>query len=251
MANFKLFSRSKKDPDTLTARSMILPILLCLVCGLLLIFFGNLALRITAYVLAGVMILCGVWSGIVYLRSDPVRRITESRLATGLILLVAGTLLAFNPNYLEDILPFIWGLALLFGGFLKIQYAFDEKSVQVKKWWIMLLFAAFSLIVGIIALLNPAFLGENRNLVIGILLVLEAVLDITVFFLLRHALKKSSQPLATVSQTFSADEPVQSAPVEQTTGDESEEKEPDGKPAKEESTPAEEAEKSTAPETNA
>lgn len=251
MANLKLFSRSKKDPDTLTARSMILPILFCLVCGLLLIFFGNLALRITAYVLAGVMILCGVWSGIVYLRSDPVRRITESRLATGLILLVAGTLLAFNPNYLEDILPFIWGLALLFGGFLKIQYAFDEKSVRVKKWWIMLLFAAFSLIVGIIALLNPAFLGENRNLVIGILLVLEAVLDITVFFLLRHALKKSSQPLATVSQTFSADEPVQSAPVEQTTGDESEEKEPDGKPAKEESTPAEEAEKSTAPETDA
>ena len=251
MANLKLFSRSKKDPDTLTARSMILPILFCLVCGLLLIFFGNLALRITAYVLAGVMILCGAWSGIVYLRSDPVRRITESRLATGLILLVAGTLLAFNPNYLEDILPFIWGLALLFGGFLKIQYAFDEKSVQVKKWWIMLLFAAFSLIVGIIALLNPAFLGENRNLVIGILLVLEAVLDITVFFLLRHALKKSSQPLATISQTFSADEPIQSAPVEQTTGDESEEKEPDGKPAKEESTPAEEAEKSTAPETNA
>ena len=251
MANLKLFSRSKKDPDTLTARSMILPILFCLVCGLLLIFFGNLALRITAYVLAGVMILCGVWSGIVYLRSDPVRRITESRLATGLILLVAGTLLAFNPNYLEDILPFIWGLALLFGGFLKIQYAFDEKSVQVKKWWIMLLFAAFSLIVGIIALLNPAFLGENRNLVIGILLVLEAVLDITVFFLLRHALKKSSQPLATISQTFSADEPIQSAPVEQTTGDESEEKEPDGKPAKEESTPAEEAEKSIAPETNA
>ena len=226
MKNLKLFSRSKKDPDTLTARSMILPILFCLVCGLLLIFFGNLALRITAYVLAGVMILCGVWSGIVYLRSDSVRRITESRLATGLILLVAGTLLAFNPNYLEDILPFIWGLALLFGAFLKIQYAFDEKSVQVKKWWIMLIFAAFSLIVGIIALLNPAFLGENRNLVIGILLVLEAILDITVFFLLRHALKKSSQPLATVSQTFSADEPVADAAAEQSAKEDAAEKKP-------------------------
>ena len=214
MKNFKLFSRSKKDPDTLTARSMILPILFCLVCGLLLIFFGNLALRITAYVLAGVMILCGVWSGIVYLRSDPVRRITESRLATGLILLVAGTLLAFNPNYLEDILPFIWGLALLFGAFLKIQYAFDEKSVQVKRWWIMLIFAAFSLIVGIIALLNPAFLGENRNLVIGILLVLEAILDITVFFLLRHALKKSSQPVAAVTQVFESDTPAEESPAE-------------------------------------
>ncbi len=212
MKNIKFFSRSKKDPDTLTARSMILPIAFCLVCGVLLILFGNLALRITAYVLAGVMILCGIWSIIAYMRSKPVQRITESRLATGLILLVAGSLLAFNPNYLEDFLPFIWGLALLFGGFLKIQYAFDEKSVNVKRWWIMLIFAAFSLIVGILSLLN--LLGENRNLVIGILLVLEAVLDITVFFLLRHALKKSSQPVAAVTQAFESDTPAEESLAE-------------------------------------
>ena len=190
MKGIKLFSRSSRDPDALTARSMILPIIFCLVCGVLLILFGNLALRITAYVLAGVMLVCGIWSVIAYIRSRPVQRITEARLATGLILLVAGTLLAFNPNYLEDFLPFIWGLALLFGGFLKIQYAFDEKSVGVRRWWIMLIFAVFSIIIGILSLLNPAFLGESRNLVIGIFLVVEAVLDITVFFLLKHALKK-------------------------------------------------------------
>ena len=196
MKNFRLFSRNKNDPDALSARSMILPILFCLVCGVLLILFGNLALRITAFVLAGVMFLCGVWSVIAYIRSAPVKRITESRLATGLVLLVTGTLLAFNPDYLEDLLPFIWGLALLFGGFLKIQYAFDEKSVSVPKWWIMLIFAAFSLIIGVLSLLNPAFLGESRSLVIGILLVAEAVLDITVFFLLKHALKKHTAAAA-------------------------------------------------------
>ena len=208
MKSFRFFSRSRKDPDTLTARSMLLPILFCLVCGVLLILFGNLALRITAYVLAGVMILCGIWSVIAYIRSKPVRRITESRLATGLILLVAGGLLAFNPNYLEDILPFIWGLALLFGGFLKIQYAFDEKSVRVNRWWIMLIFAAFSVIVGIISLLNPSFLGENRSLVIGILLVFEALLDIMVFILLRHALRKHTGTAAAAES-----EPVPAVPA--------------------------------------
>ena len=219
MKSLKLFSRSKKDPDTLTARSMILPIIFCLVCGVLLILFGNLALRITAYVLAGVMILCGIWSVIAYIRSGILQRITESRLATGLILLVAGTLLAFNPNYLEDFLPFIWGLALLFGAFLKIQYAFDEKTVGVKRWWIMLILAAFSLIIGILSLLNPAFLGESRNLVIGILLVVEAVLDITVFFLLRHALRKpDSAPASPASEsapeTPAASETVPASPSE-------------------------------------
>ena len=199
--SFKLFSRSSRNPDALTARSMILPIVFCLVCGVLLILFGNLALRITAYVLAGVMLVCGIWSVITYIRSKPMQRITESRLATGLILLVAGTLLAFNPNYLEDFLPFIWGLALLFGGFLKIQYAFDEMSVGVKKWWIMLIFAVFSIIIGILSLLNPAFLGESRNLVIGIFLVVEAVLDITVYFLLKHALKKFSTSAGPAPET--------------------------------------------------
>ena len=96
MKGIKLFSRSSRDPDALTARSMILPIIFCLVCGVLLILFGNLALRITAYVLAGVMLVCGVWSVIAYIRSRPVQRIMEARLATGLILLVAGTLLAFD-----------------------------------------------------------------------------------------------------------------------------------------------------------
>ena len=217
MKNFKPIDRSSKDPNALAARSIILPIAFCLVCGVLLIAFGNLALRITAYVLAGVLIAWGVWSIIGYIRSKPIRRITESLLATGLILLVAGILLAFNPDYLDDLLPFIWGLALLFGGFLKIQYAFDEKSVNVGKWWIMLIFAAFSLIIGILSLLNPEFLGDSRNLVIGILLVLEAVLDITVYFLLKHALKKH------LAEPAAAFQPSQDVSVPDAVPDETEE----------------------------
>ena len=74
MKSFKLFSRSRKDPDGLNVRSMILPIVFCLVCGVLLILFGNLALRITAYVLAGVMLLCGIGSVILYIRSGAAQR---------------------------------------------------------------------------------------------------------------------------------------------------------------------------------
>ena len=190
MKNIRHINRDEKDPNTLNGRSMVLPIAFCLVCGVLLILFGNITLRITAYVLSGVMVICGGWYIITYIRSEPILRITGAKLAIGLVLLMAGILLAFNPDYLKDLIPFVWGLALLFGGFLKTQYAFDEKSVQVNRWWIMLIFAAFSVIIGILSLLNPAFLGDSRNLVIGILLVVEAVLDITVFFLLRHALKK-------------------------------------------------------------
>lgn len=216
MKFFRPFSRGVRDPEALTARSMLMQILFCLVCGLLLILFGNLALRITAYVLAGIMAICGVWNTVSYIRSAPLERITGSKLAIALILLVSGTMLAFNPDYPDKLLPVVWGLALLFGGFLKIQYAFDEKSVHIRKWWIMLIFAAFSLIIGILSLLNPAFMGENRNLIIGILLLVEAALDITVWIMLIHALKKlegNAPPAGPVQEQLpppsSEPEPVQ------------------------------------------
>ena len=227
MKHFTLFSRDRNDPNALSARSMVLPIIFCLVCGVLLIAFDQLALRITAYVLAGVMILCSIWSVVAYITSVPVKRITESRLATGLILLVAGALLAFNPDYLKDSLSFIWGLALLFGGFLKIQYAFDEKSVHIPKWWIMLIFAAFSLIIGILSLLNPDFLGESRYLIIGILLVLEAILDITVFFVLRHALKKHNASAAPAPDSVQDGESVIHDEKTEDQGAASEQRKPD------------------------
>lgn len=238
MKSFKPFDRSEKDPNALNARSMILQIVFCLVCGILLIAFGDIATRITAYVLTGVLIICGCWNVIAYIRSKPLERITESRLAFGLILLVSGVILAFKPDYIDDALPFVWGLALLFGAFLKVQYAFDEKTVKVEKWWIMLIFAGFSLIIGVVSLLNPEFLGDSRNLVIGILLVVEAVLNTTVYFLLRHALK--THPLFTETP---AAEPAAQA---------QEEVQPAAEPAAEPAVPAEEsaqpAEEPAAPE---
>ena len=186
-------------------RPMLFPIVFCLISGLLLILLENLTMTITGYVLAAMLIIYGGWLIIEYIRSAPMARIVEAKLAVGLILLVAGTMLAFSPESLKDLLPYAWGLALLFGGFLKIQYAFDRKSLGAEKWWILLILAAFSIILGVISLLNPAFLGDKKELVIGILLTVEAVLDIVVFLLLKRKIRKKT---AAEEQPVSVPAPV-------------------------------------------
>ena len=182
---------NNNNKENKIGQPMLLPIFFCLVSGLLLILLENLTMAVTAYVLAAMLIGYGVWLIIEYIRSTPMVRIIEVKLAVGLILLVTGAMLAFSPESLKELLPYAWGLALLFGGFLKIQYAFDRKSLGAQKWWILLILAAFSLIIGIISLLNPAFLGDKKELVIGIMLTVEAVLDIVVFLLLRRKIRKS------------------------------------------------------------
>ena len=154
------------------------------------ILLNDFVTNVAAWALAVGLVLVGGWLLLRYLHSDTEKRLAGADMAIGLILLLAGILLIASPTDMKEVFPKIWGLSLIFGGFLKIQYAFDEKTVRVENWWIMLIFAAFSLIIGILSLLNPAFLGDSRNLVIGILLVLEAVLDITVYLLLKRALKK-------------------------------------------------------------
>lgn len=198
MTNFHFLKQSEKKPGELDIWSVILPFAFDLICGILLIALGNLALRVTSYALAGVMIISAIYMIIVYVRSKPLVKITELRLAGGLVLIVAGALLAFNPEYLENLLPFIWGIALLFGAFVKIQYAFDELALKIEKWWIMLILAAFSMVVGILTLANPAFLGENRNVIIGIMLIVEAIIDLVVFLLIRKALKNLAPAGATI-----------------------------------------------------
>lgn len=184
-------SESERGKEKI-GRPMLFPIFFCLISGLLLILLENLTMMITGYVLAALMIGYGIWLVIRYISSTPMVRIIETRLAFGLILLVAGSMLAFNPEFLKDLLPYAWGLSLLFGGFLKIQYAFDRKSLGAEKWWVLLILAAFSIIIGVISLLNPAFLGDRKELVIGILLTVEAVLDIVVFLLLKRKIRKKA-----------------------------------------------------------
>ena len=176
--------------DKMSLRFVIPLVLFFLVVGALLIWLESLVTTIASYVLAIALLSVGGFLLIRYLRSAPEDRISGMDLAFGLILLMAGILLAFNPKDLDGLFPKIWGLSLIFGGFLKIQYAFDEKTVRVKRWWIMLIFAALSLIVGILALFQKSIFGEGNHLVIGIFMLCEAGLDLVTYFLISSGMKK-------------------------------------------------------------
>ena len=185
------WDREKKKGLFYHMHSLLFSIGFDLLFGLLLVFLKNTALMIAAYVLSGFLVICGIYQITVYIHSPVMRKIVESRLAAGLVLLLSGIMLVFNPAFLQEILPVIWGLSLLAGAFLKIQYAFDQLQLKIRRWWIMLIFASLSLVIGIIALLRPDFLGENKEFVIGLMLIFEALLDIIVLFMMNRALKKN------------------------------------------------------------
>ncbi len=183
--------------DKMSLHFVIPLVLFYLVIGILLIWLEDMVPTVTSWVLAAFLILLGLWLLLRYFRADTEKRIAGIDLAASSILLLAGILLACSPKYLVSVLPAIWGLSLIFGGFLKIQYAFDEKSVGVNRWWIMLIFSAVSLVIGILTLLRATIFG-NSQLFIGIFMLSEALLDVVVYFLITHGMKKQNNASGTV-----------------------------------------------------
>jgi uncharacterized membrane protein HdeD (DUF308 family) len=160
------------------------------VCGLLLLLWPSLALTIANYALAAT--LCAVALVMIagYIRGEALDGMLNYGLAKGLILLLIGIVLFVRSDILIALLPFLWGVAMLAGGFAKVQVAFDLNRVDRERWWLMLLGALLSFVLGIIAVTKPLFLADVITQFIGASLLLEALLDLMALLTIRREVKK-------------------------------------------------------------
>ncbi len=135
-------------------------ILFYAVCGLLLLLWPDLVLTIATYALAAVLCIAGAVRITEYVRGETLSGMLDYGLTKGLILLLMGILLIARSDLLMTVLPFLWGIAMIAGGFAKVQIAFDLRRVARDRWWLMLLGALVSFLMGI---LGTVFLLWNSK----------------------------------------------------------------------------------------
>ena len=160
------------------------------VCGLLLLLLPTQALAIANYAIAALFGIAGIYNVFRYVKGRGVIGTFGFTLALGLVLLCFSVLMFCYPTFLSTILPKIWGISLLIGGFGKIQASADLQRIHERRWWIMLIGAAFSFVLGIMCLANPIYIAETIFVFIGACLLAEAVLDLVSLLLIRAELKK-------------------------------------------------------------
>ena len=160
-----------------------------LVCGLLLLLLPNLALSIANVALALLLCAVGVRSIVSYLRGSVLDGVMGLQLAAGLVALCFALLLLFNPLFLAEVLPFVWGVALLVGGFGKVQMTADLKRIGDQRWWYALVAALVSFVLGALAITRPLFIASVLTQFVGVSLMVEGVLDLVSFLMLNKKIK--------------------------------------------------------------
>jgi len=146
--------------------------------GLILVIMPNIASTLV-FVSIGVMLVAiGIINIIRYFSMEQKQQITSYALAIGIISCAGGVLIMILRPLLLAMLPFLCGGIVAIGGILQLQKALQFKRMNVRAWYIDMIFAGILLTLGTIILLNPFKTAMVLMRLIGVALMVEGIMSI-------------------------------------------------------------------------
>ena len=157
--------------------AIILSLLLCALGVVLMIWPG---LSVTAIGIAsGVMlIVLGLVKLLGYFSRDLYRLAFQFDLALGILLLVLGCVILSSPDRAMSFLCLVLGIAVMCEGLFKLQMALDARRFGLRTWWLMLIVAVLTGLVGVALTFRPVESAQTLTVLMGISLLAEGVLNL-------------------------------------------------------------------------
>lgn len=149
--------------------------LITAVLGLILLIFPTLTNKVLVYGIGIVLIGYGAYRIVRYLRHNAADVLIEHDLAYGLISAVTGIFMLTYSNVVISILPFLFGLYLIFGGVESIQAAVDVHRFGGARWAAHLILGLAFIIVGVVALRDPFDTAAALTRFIGAFMLAEGI----------------------------------------------------------------------------
>ena len=128
----------------------------------------------------------GLYSIILYFRTEPFEASAGRQLSLGLISLAAGVFCIVRYSWFAEtfaLLTTVYGAALIALGLGKVQKMTDVLRCRGKRWYLAAAGAGVTLICGVLVMLNPFAAADILWRFTGISLLAEAVLDVVCLFL--------------------------------------------------------------------
>lgn len=133
--------------------------LLCWIAGLLLILFG--LVKIVGY--------CS---------KDLYRLAFQYDLAFGILLIALGLIFLLRSDTMVNMLWLFLGIVILADALLKVQISIDSKAFGIPQWWLILMVAAATGIVGFLLIFHPSESARAVMILLGVSLLLEGILNL-------------------------------------------------------------------------
>ena len=148
--------------------------------GVLFIAKPDLSAVIIGRALGAAMIVFGVIKLVGYFSKDLFRLAFQYDLGFGLLLIALGSLVLTRPAGVLDFIFTALGIAILADGLFKVQIAVDSKQFGIPTWWLTLILAIVTGIVGLALVFRPWDSARLLTALLGAALLAEGILNLCV-----------------------------------------------------------------------
>lgn len=118
-----------------------------------------------------------------------------SSLIAGLIELALGIWISLRPDSFVQFLTVILGFIMLVHSFVMLQSAIEIKLFGIKRWWLLLITALLTLILGMIIIISPFATIAVTMTIAGISLIADGIIGIITTILISRAEKMISEAM--------------------------------------------------------
>jgi uncharacterized membrane protein HdeD (DUF308 family) len=158
---------------------ILLGIISC-IAGIWLFMYPSLTQNTLALVLGWMLVAYGIVTIISYFAQDLYRTVFRWNLLYGILLVVLGFVLLMNMTAAMNFLGIVVGIALLVDCALRIWLSIEMKRLGISAWWLILILAVLTGIVGFMFVLNPGNSGTLLTMYIGAAFLTQGFLDLSV-----------------------------------------------------------------------
>ncbi len=156
----------------------IIQALIMIAIGAVLIFWTEASLIIMARALAILLVLIGAVFVISYLVHKEKSLVSSGGFTFGIIIIAIGIWIFAGPDGFTDMIPKLFGVFILLSGVMNLGQTISLASNKYGLWWISLILAIGTIIMGAFLLLNPKSAKEIAVTVIGVFLVYDGITNL-------------------------------------------------------------------------
>lgn len=149
-----------------------------IILGLVLVIWPHILGVMLCYLLGGALTVMGAIQLIGFLRGERLGFYNKFSMFMGIVLVLLGIWICTQPRIVLSIIPVVVGIIVLIHGLMDIQYTLDIKRTGSTKWWIALIAAILTLIVGLLLVFNPFTAYEISMIMLGIAMLYDGGSDL-------------------------------------------------------------------------
>ena len=156
----------------------IIEAIVMIAIGAVLIFWTEASLVIMARALAILLVLAGAIFVISYFIHKDKSLVMSGGFAMGIIIAAIGVWIFLKPDAFTDFIPKLFGVFILISGLMNLGQTISLVSYKYSLWWLSLVLAIGTIIMGAFLLFNPKDAKEIAVTIIGIFLVYDGLTNL-------------------------------------------------------------------------